>query len=361
MKTSIAAPAGLVLVLALGAATAQGSSPAPVPGGRIIVGTETAADGAYILSMAPDGSDPRRLGPMPAWWPVASPDGSRVMLTREAGPGRETVSIVEADAGAVTEIDIPADVPLNLFTGAWSPDGTHLALDGWSEADPTLNGIWIADADGTGLTRLTHAAAGTEDAPIAWSPDGAWILVGAIPSGADHGALEAVSADGTTRITLSNEHQQVWRQGFGAPATWSPDSASVAAALFLDGSQRMSAPFLLHLDGSAAVQLDDPAPYVTGARFSPDGTWIVYDKGIDGGGEHQLFLVRPDGSERTQLTTRDTAGLGLCCAAWSPDGSHLVFQGGAAGTATLFTMPLDGTSATPVRPDLAPYEMVGWR
>ncbi len=135
----------------------------------------------------------------------------------------------------------------------------------------------------------------------------------------------------------------------------------MAAALFAGSGPGSSAPFLLGLDGSAPVQLDDWAPWDTGARFSPDGSWIAYDQAIDGTGEHQLFLVRPDGSDRTQLTTHATAGMGVCCAAWSPDGAALVFQGGPDESATLLTMALDATTATPVRPEQGPYEMVAWR
>ena len=95
---------------------------------------------------------------------------------------------------------------------------------------------------------------------------------------------------------------------------------------------------------------------------------LAFADPLDGGtaienasGRHQLFLVRPDGTDGRQLTTEATAGMGLCCATWSPDGGSLVFQGGPDATATLFTMALDATVATPLREEVGAYAQPAWR
>jgi Tol biopolymer transport system component len=54
-------------------------------------------------------------------------------------------------------------------------------------------------------------------------------------------------------------------------------------------------------------------------RFSPDGRWVAYIS--DAGGGHNVWLMRPDGSDARQLT-REAQRL-VNSPAWSPDGSTI--------------------------------------
>ena len=82
----------------------------------------------------------------------------------------------------------------------WSPDGTRLAFVSHRDFDPE---VYVANADGTGQTRLTNEKA--IDTGPAWSSDGSRIAF-------EHGterprAIYTVNADGTglARLTQDNE------------------------------------------------------------------------------------------------------------------------------------------------------------
>ena len=65
-------------------------------------------------------------------------------------------------------------------------------------------------------------------------------------------------------------------------------------------------------------------------RFSPDGRWLMYWAGPTGS-TYARLLVRPlSGGAPTQIGAGATAacGVGTPTAAWSPDGSRVLFSGG---------------------------------
>jgi TolB protein len=61
--------------------------------------------------------------------------------------------------------------------------------------------IYVAKADGTGLTRLTNSPA--HDEQLAWSPDGQFISFMS-HRGGDDGKIYIVKADGTGLMRLTN-------------------------------------------------------------------------------------------------------------------------------------------------------------
>jgi hypothetical protein len=80
------------------------------------------------------------IGPNYASDPAWSPDGKTIAFVRNVGSGLE-IAIMDPDGGnvrRVTEGNEPS----------WSPDGTQLIFSG-------NNGLFIVNADGSGLSRLT--------------------------------------------------------------------------------------------------------------------------------------------------------------------------------------------------------------
>ena len=72
---------------------------------------------------------------------------------------------------------------------------------------------------------------------------------------------------------------------------------------------------------------------VSSVAWSPDGDWIAYVQGwSEITGEGEIFLIRPNGDDETQLTMGDSP-------TWAPDSSHLAYfhRGG------IWTIAADGT------------------
>lgn len=73
-------------------------------------------------------------------------------------------------------------------------------------------------------------------------------------------------------------------------------------------------------------------------RWSPDGEWISFSQKTGSGDEdYDLFLMRPDGSDKRRLTYGPPKSH---AASWSPDGKYLTFQRGANQQDQLYIMEL---------------------
>jgi Tol biopolymer transport system component len=108
------------------------------PGYEIYVSPTDGSGAAIAVSNNPGGD----------WWPVWSPDGTRIAFGSGAagasfGPGG--LRVVNADGTG--QIDLtPAE---NVSEPAWSPDGTRIAYLG------SGGHVFVANADGSGRTELT--------------------------------------------------------------------------------------------------------------------------------------------------------------------------------------------------------------
>jgi TolB protein len=177
------------------------------PDGRTIV-FNSDRDGLPMggFLMNPDGSHLRRIGTdayveYPAW----SPDGTRIAFMGGASAGEYDIWVVDVDGSNLTRL---TDSPGPDGWPAWSPDGTRVAFSSvrddcsYSNApDCRSTGdigphhdIWVVNADGTGLTRVTSEFGQF----VTWSPDGDYLLV----SGYD---LYVIRPDGTGRASLDIE------------------------------------------------------------------------------------------------------------------------------------------------------------
>jgi hypothetical protein len=121
-----------------------------------------------------------------------------------------------------------------------------------------------------------------------------------------HHYLHGISPDGTTLAYVGVEpHHGVpgaYRNIFTIPAAGGPDT-----------------------------QLTDSPAAADGPEFSPDGQWIYYncETGTPGGGHAQIFRMRPNGTDETQLTFDERVN-------WfphpSPDNALVLFLSFPPGT-----------------------------
>jgi len=117
-----------------------------------------------IWIMKRDGSASRRItsgaetdDSEPAW----SPNGRQIAFTRyHVRSDRSTIAVVDVTGGNADEITAGA-------SPSWAPDGSRLVF---VRGDFQDSEIFVADADGSNVRRLTSAGAGSSDP--AWSPSG---------------------------------------------------------------------------------------------------------------------------------------------------------------------------------------------
>jgi Tol biopolymer transport system component len=180
--------------------------PAWSPGGETIAFNSTRDGlpmGGYLVD--PDGSNLRRI-PTEMWveYPSWSPDGERIaFMGGPGGPGEYDIWTIGVDGSDPVQL---TDAIGSDGWPAWSPDGTRIAFtsvrDDCSvsdepdcrttrEPDDLHRDVWIVNADGTGLRRVTLESGQF----VAWSPDGEYLLV----SGYD---LYVIRPDGTGRTSL---------------------------------------------------------------------------------------------------------------------------------------------------------------
>ncbi len=116
------------------------------------------------------------------------------------------------------------------------------------------------------------------------------------------------------------------------------------------------------LDGSNVKRLTHNRQYDAEVSVSPDGQWILFTRQIDG--KLDLWRIRPDGSEETQITHSPQLQEGG--AFYMPDSETIVFRGWTienqdkfGSPMDLYTVKHDGTALTRLTDDgatnWAPY------
>jgi Tol biopolymer transport system component len=151
--------------------------------GRRIVFNSKRHDGEtyQLWVMDADGSNPRRLTEHMEWdtYPSFSPDGSRVLFRRVLPTGGWSLSgrnseifVVDADGSGARNLSRHA-----AFDGYpdWSPDGRFIAFASDRE-DRGVFRIYVMDADGSNVVRISPAEPGVSYARPIWSPDGGRIV-----------------------------------------------------------------------------------------------------------------------------------------------------------------------------------------
>jgi Tol biopolymer transport system component len=257
-----------------------------------------------LFTINPDGSGQRQLTHVtgdpkqsagaenPAW----APDGSTIALNYGDEDSGVRVFTVPAGGGALTHIP-----PVQMFNGdpSYSRDGSRIAFDGDSgPGQPSVHGIFIANADGSHARQLTFAPAANDsyDTESQWSPDGKWIAF--------------------TRV----------------------------------GRIHRATIWVIGVDGTGLRRLTKPSWDAASPDWSPDGSKILFNNHYDPRRKQSanVYWMRPNGSHKTALTHHRGGRAHSFRPSWSPDGKRIVFTratpiGKNDGRIDIYTMRPDGT------------------
>ena len=250
--------------------SARDADPAFGPHGDQVAFASSRDGTSKIYVLDPAGGDARPVSDgaeggdsEPAW----SPDERQIVFVRGA---RRDLYAVDASGGAPARLLLAGadDEPQGAGAPSWSPDGKTIVFAG-ARGESLGMSLWLVDADGSGLRRLTHAPRPerwTRDVHPSWSPDGKRIAF------------------------ASNRH---------ASSEVAAEDLDIYVVTVADGS-------LVRLTRDPAVA-DDPC-------WSPDGRRVFFTSTRDAPTpySHELYVMPAAGGEQRRLT-RDAIPLNTSC------------------------------------------------
>jgi TolB protein len=244
-----------------------------------------------------------------------SPDGRWFAFKR-----RDAVYVAPWDGSVPPRpLTKPNDGLTNNTQPAWSPDGARI-LFRTNRADPSVNvgDVWVMDvATGEPNAEPLVVRPGDERYPT-FSPDGTRLLFRGDGDGlpnSDDEEIYVADADGRGITALTDDAHLD-----SAPA-WSPDGTRIAWESRRDGGGDREI-FVMDADGTDVMQLTDNAVHDEGPAWSPDGRLITFTRSAAEVDPGDVWVMGADGSNPVQLT--DTPVIEE-----SPDWQPIAFTAGS--------------------------------
>ncbi|NIM95826.1 MAG: hypothetical protein GTO18_19165 [Anaerolineales bacterium] len=231
---------------------AEDTDPVWSPDGSRIAFQSNRTGRFEVFVMNADGSNMRQLTKDGGWGTAWSPDGSMIVFTRF--DLASDLFVINADGTNQRRLTHSGE-EMSVYGADWSPDGTQMvcvvglpSTVAYLDAESTIHlldiPVSLEEAEPPELRPLPRAGERVNDWP-SWSPDGSQILFSAFVDG--HRGIYVVNADGSnlrrlTPITSANEY---------APS-WSPDGTQITFQSSAAGGWDI---YIMNVDGTGLQQL----------------------------------------------------------------------------------------------------------
>lgn len=252
--------------------------------------------------------------------------GADSVIAAIEGPGPNGVRRIQFPYRRASCLTAAPPPPPDTFVmgGDWSRDGKQILV---ARGAPPAVDVYVSDANGTGLRRLTDQA--HYNYQPRWSPDGQRLAYVSVRE--NRQVIFTMRVDGSELTQLTANGVQ------NSEPAWSPDGRRIAFRSERDGNPNV---YVMESDGSNQRALTTDPRIESGASWSPDGARIVFTAVV--GGRADVFVMNADGSGQRQLT--QSTGHSRT-AIWSPDGRSIAFSTNRDGNDEVYVMATDGTGA----------------
>lgn len=272
----------------------------PGTNGRIVFAQEDSSLDYRLFTVKPDGTGLVNLNQM-GNDPMYSPDGTKIVFLQDGNIKR-----INRDGSGLTTLYSPAagDAVIDM---TWSPDGTKIAFEyvvDFGEVTQDSNLVTI-NSDGTGLANVTGAATAeyAEKDPH-WNPVGQSITFYRAPVDGGDSQIYTVNldTDAVTQLAAETgvdlEHPQ-----------YSPDGDTIVyvrvATRDQDGLPTDADIYTMTNAGASKTARTSGSNVDWDPSYSPDGTKIIFHRGVPGGFSTQslgqLYAMSSTGTNITDL------------------------------------------------------------
>lgn len=259
--------------------------------------------------------------------PSFSPDGKEIVFASDREKNLE-IYLMNDDGTNVRRLtDNPAHDSFPKFT----PDGTQITFN--SNRDSETTDIYLMNTDGRNVVRLTDWKS-NEISRGGMSPDGTKLAFNSNHNGTYQIYVQAVEPF-APQLLIADDYDLQTPDYF-------PDGTQIVYSVKLPnktGELRI----LNTADGKTRL-LTKTSSGNNYPRPSPDGNWIAFHQEVEG--KWDVFKVKPDGSELTNLTNNPASD---SLPDWLPDGKSLIFRttrDGDAMIGEIYRINADGGEAS---------------
>jgi Tol biopolymer transport system component len=247
----------------------------------------------------------------------------RIVFTSQAFEDRGGIYVVDADGENLRRITNNR----NDSNVVWSPDGHKVAF--WSSEGNT-RGIYVQDVDTGNRKRIADFLGYT-----GWSPDSSKIAI--YSEDRRYPGIYITDADGGNQHQVTNDSPQS-----GSELSWSPDGHKI---IFITTRNGKADVYVMDTDGTNQRRLTNGFNTANNPMWSPDGRMIAFTTprkdNLGNWIAAVLWSIDFNGGTQRQLISDLQWKSDF---AWSPDGHKIAFVSNRNYDSNIYVIDADGTN-----------------